>query len=174
MSAPHAPRKLFAAVDVQLDDFELELFNSLEFQLIVNTNRAFWDEEDHLSNQCLMGIEEAVERGFQEMMDRYDATPVFRILAAAHVVIQNSLYAAMNVPFPRDPDRHMQRVLDNVREIYVDVAYTPLRIEMLMMNHHAQVLQRTWRKCITDPKHPVCRRRLEHEFADLINPKSLF
>jgi len=50
----------------------------------------------------------------------------------------------------------------------VDVAYTPLRIEMLMMNHHAQVLQRTWRKCITDPNHPACRRRLQHEFDELI------
>jgi len=62
----------------------------------------------------------------------------------------------------------MERVLDNIREIYVDVAYTPLRIEMLMMNHHAQVLQRTWRKCITDPNHPACRRRLQHEFDELI------
>ena len=168
MSAPRAPRKLFAAVDVQLDDFELELFNALEFQLIVSTNRAFWEEEDCLSNQCLMGIEEAVERGFQEMMDRYDATPVFTILAAAHVVIQNAVFASMNVPYPRDPDRHIVRVLDNVREIYVDVAYTPLRIEMLMMNHHAEVLQRTWRKCITDPNHPACRRRLQREFEELI------
>jgi len=39
----------------------------------------------------------------------------------------------------------------------------------VMMNHHAQVLQRTWRKCITDPNHPACRRRLEYEFQDLMN-----
>jgi len=164
----NAPRKLFAAVDVQLDDFELELFNALEFQLIVETNRAFWDEEDCLSNQCLMGIEEAVDRGFREMMERYEETAVLRILEAARIVIQNAVFAAMHVPYPRDPDRHIVRVLDNIREIYVDVAYTPLRIEMLMMNHHAQVVQRTWRKCITDPSHPICRRRLEYEFQNLL------
>ena len=168
MSVPHAPRKLFAAVDVQLDDFELELFNSLEFQLIVGTNQAFWDEEDCLSNQCLVGIEEAVDRGFQEMMERYEGTTVLTILETARVVIQNAVFAAMHVPFPRDPDRHMARVLRNIREIYVDVAYAPVRTEMVMLNHHAQVVQRTWRKCITDPSHPACRRRLQREFECLI------
>ena len=165
----NAPRKLYAAVDVQLDDFELELFRNLEFQIIVNTNRTFWELEDHLSNQCLMGIEEAIDYGFHEMMERYEGTQVIKILRAACVVIHNAVFAAINVPYPRDPDRHMERVLDNIREIYVDVAYTPLRTEMMMMNHHAQVLQRTWRKCITDPNHPACRRRLEYEFQDLMN-----
>lgn len=165
----NAPRKLYAAVDVQLDDFELELFRNLEFQLIVNTNRAFWELEDHLGNECLCGIEEAIDYGFHEMMERYEGTPVIKILEAALGVIQNAAFAAMNVPYPRDPDRHIERVLDNIREIYVDVAYSPLRIEMLMMNHHAQVVQRTWRKCITDPNHPACRRRLAHEFEQLID-----
>ena len=164
----YAPRKLYAAVDVQLDDFELELFNELEFQLIVGTNRTFWDVEDCLSPNCLMGMEDAVDRGFKEMMERYEGTPVLAILEKARVVIQNAVFAAMHVPFPRDPDRHMERVLDNVREIYVDVAYAPLRTEMVMLNHHAQVLQRSWRKCITDPNHPACRRRLAYEFDQLI------
>jgi hypothetical protein len=166
----NAPRKLYAAVDVQLDDFELELFHALEFQLIVNTNRTFWEEEDHLSNQCLMGIEEAIDWGFDDdIVKRYNGTEVTPLLDEARVVIHNAVYAAMNVPYPRDPDRHMERVLDNIREIYVDVVYPRLRTEMVMLNHHAQVLQRTWRKCITDPSHLACRRRLEYEFQDLMN-----
>jgi hypothetical protein len=166
----NAPRKLNAAVDVQLDDFELELFNALEFQLIVNTNRTFWEDEDHLSNECLMGIEEAVDWGFDDdIAKRYDGTEVIMILDMARVVIYNAVFAAMNVPYPRNPDRHIERVLDNIGEIYVDVVYPQLRTEMLMMNHHAQILQRSWRRCITDPNHPACRRRLEYEYQDLMN-----
>ena len=72
----------------------------------------------------------------------------------------------MNVPFPRDPTWHMTRVVDNALEAYVRVIYAPLRTEMIMANHNAEVLQRTWRRCITDPEHPACKRRLAYEFNE--------
>jgi hypothetical protein len=52
--------------------------------------------------------------------------------------------------------------------VYNRVIYAPLRTEMIMANHNAEVLQRTWRRCITDPSHPACRRRLEYEFDGAI------
>ena len=76
----------------------------------------------------------------------------------------------MNVP-PQDPhihaDTHVEQVVDNALTIYNQYIYAPLRTEMIMANHHAQVLQRTWRRCVTDPNHPVCRRRLEYEFREM-------
>lgn len=73
----------------------------------------------------------------------------------------------MNVPYPADPDLHIERVVDNAMEVYNNVIYAHLRTEMIMANHNAEVLQRTWRRCITDPEHPACRRRLEYEFREL-------
>jgi len=73
----------------------------------------------------------------------------------------------MNVPWPEAEDLHIERVIDNTMAIYNRVIYAPLRTEMIMANHNAEVLQRTWRRCNTDPSHPVCRRRLEYEFRDL-------
>jgi hypothetical protein len=72
----------------------------------------------------------------------------------------------MNVPWPEVPDLHIERVVDNAMTVYNRVIYAHLRTEMIMANHNAEVLQRTWRRCITDPSHPACRRRLEYEFNE--------
>jgi hypothetical protein len=53
--------------------------------------------------------------------------------------------------------------------VYNRVIYAPLRTEMIMANHNAEVLHRTWRRCITDPSHPACRRRLMYEFDQATN-----
>lgn len=81
----------------------------------------------------------------------------------------------MNVPFPELPDLHMVAVIDNAIEVYNRVIYAHLRTEMIMANHNAEVLQRTWRRCITDPSHIACRRRLMYEFEQVKNlvPNSL-
>ena len=60
---------------------------------------------------------------------------------------------------------HIGAVINNAMAVYNRVIYAPLRTEMIMANHNAEVLQRTWRRCITDPSHPACRRRLDYEFA---------
>ena len=69
---------------------------------------------------------------------------------------------------------HIMAVINNAMAVYNRVIYAPLRTEMIMANHNAEVLQRTWRRCITDPNHPACRRRLMHEFDQATNllPKS--
>ena len=70
----------------------------------------------------------------------------------------------MNVPWPQNPDFHTERVLVNAMNV-MDY-YAAFRPEMLRVNHHAHLLQRNWRKVITDPTHPACRRRLDREFVD--------
>ena len=77
----------------------------------------------------------------------------------------------MNVPPPSMgrqlwADCHVEAVINNAMTVYNRVIYAPLRTEMIMANHNAEVLQRTWRRCITDPSHPACRRRLEYEFNE--------
>jgi hypothetical protein len=48
-----------------------------------------------------------------------------------------------------------------------------LRTEMIMVNHNCEVIQRNWRRCITDPDHPACRRRLEMDFSDFSDLKHI-
>lgn len=166
--ATHAKR--YVAVDEQLEDFEEDLRNQLEFQLILQTNRDFWREMDHLSTEDERGIEAVIDFCFPSIMKRYEnATAVTNVLQHCRILIQNVVWAAMNVPYPRDVNAHIGCVVHNAMDVYYNVIYPQLRTEMVVANHHCAVLQRTWRKCYYEPHHPICKRRLMRQFEDLTN-----
>jgi hypothetical protein len=43
----------------------------------------------------------------------------------------------MNVPWPVDPDDHIQRVIDNVMEVFNITVYANLRYEILNLDYEA-------------------------------------
>ena len=168
MATPRAPRKYTGGVDVQLDEFETDLRAALEIQLVMNTTAQYWNEMDCLSDENNATLRRVIDDCFIDLNHRYSAVPQVRtILEHCRILIQNVVWASMNVPWPAEPDLHIQRVIDNAIEVYYRNIYADLRTEMIMANHNAEVLQRTWRRCITDPRHPACRRRLEYEFREL-------
>ena len=118
------------------------------------------------------GIMRVIDMSFEDMTHRYSAVPVIsELLAYCRILIQNVVWASMNVPLPPSfqhtwADAHMERVIDNAMTVYNRQIYAHLRTEMIMANHNVEVLQRTWRRCITDPAHPACRRRLEYEYHE--------
>lgn len=167
MSAPRAPRKSTGGVDVQLEEFEEDLRHSLGFQL-VNVNHGFWAEVGELIAEDNQMIEGVIDGCFLDLKHRYqNAQAVMDLLEHCRILIQNVVWAAMNVPRPWRGEDHIGAVVGNVLAVYNRVIYAPLRTEMIMANHNAEVLQRTWRRCIADPGHPACRRRLEYEFKNL-------
>lgn len=118
-----------------------------------------------LPNGDNTSIRLVIDGCFLDMVHRYSAVlPVSAVLEHCRILIQNVVWAAMNVPFPADPGLHIEAVIDNAMYVYTQVIYAHLRTEMIMANHNVEVLQRTWRRCIADPSHPACRRRLEYEF----------
>ena len=169
MATPRAPRKSTGGVDVQLEEFETDLRAALEIQLVMNTNMGFWRETDRLSDEDNEGIRRVIDLCFVDMANRYSTVHVVsELLSYCLILIQNVVWASMNVPWPEVPDLHIERVIDNAMTVYNRQIYAHLRTEMIMANHNAEVLQRTWRRCITDPSHPACRRRLEYEFNDAL------
>lgn len=173
MNPPRAPRKSSGGVDVQLEEFETDLRAALEVQLIMKTNVEYWKEKDYLSNEDVTNIGQVIDSCFLDLTHRYSMVPqISAILEHCRILIQNVVWAAMNVPMPVFVPQvwllcHIERVIENALEVYTRVIYAPLRTEMIMANHHTEVLQRTWRRCVSDPSHPICRRRLEYEFRDL-------
>lgn len=163
-------RSPYVAVDVQLEDFEHDLRNQLEFHLIVAINREYWMEHDHISADDERGIEDVIDFTFQSIIKRYEnANDVTNVLQHFRILIQNVVWSSMNVPWPRDPNNHASRVVHNALEVFYKVIYDHLRTEMIMANHHCEVLQRTWRKCYYEPHHPICKRRLLRQFEDIIS-----
>lgn len=174
MSAPRAPRKSTGGVDVQLEEFETDLRAALEFQLGLRVNHAHWIETGELLQEDNQFTERVIDAAFMDLAHRYqNAIGVIEILEHCRILIQNVVWAAMNVPILYI-DAHIEAVINNALQVYNRVIYAHLRTEMIMANHNAEVLQRTWRRCITDPNHPACRRRLMYEFEQVTNqdPKS--
>lgn len=170
MATPRAPRKSTGGVDVQLDEFETDLRAALEIQLIMNTDMDYWHQMNCLSDDDNEAIRRVIDLCFLDLTHRYSPVPsVTAILEHCRILIQNVVWAAMNVPIHGAYGHswvsdHIERVIDNTMTVYNRVIYAPLRTEMIMANHNCEVLQRTWRRCITDPSHPACRRRIEFEF----------
>lgn len=167
----NAPRKLVAAVDVQIDDFELNLRERLEYQLIFVTDRDFWLEFDTLNPEDFKALEDVIDLSFINIINLYkNVTSVVNILQHSRILFQNIVWAGMNTPFPHNIMFYIDRVIDNAFEVYFNVVYPNLRTEMLTANRRCFRLQQTWRRCYYEPDHPVCRRRLLREFEELDAP----
>jgi len=166
MSAPRAPRKSTGGVDVQLEEFEEDLRGLLELQLGHAVDRHFWYENAQLSDEDNLLTAQAIDGAFFDLMHRYQSVPnVIDILDHCRILIYNVVWAAMNVTIQYAwADTHIEAVINNAMAVYNRVIYAHLRTEMIMANHNAEILQRTWRRCITDPAHPACRRRLNFEY----------
>ena len=52
--------------------------------------------------------------------------------------------------------------------------YANLRTEMTMVNHSAHIIQRKWRRSITDPAYLVCRKRLMYEFKKISSEMDMY
>lgn len=165
-----APRKSRVPVDYQLDSFETTLRAHLAYQMAMNVDQNYWRDHDAPDPTSLAHLTQAVNVSLDDICIQYESVRIIsNLLEHTRILLQNSIWSAMNVPYPRDPVVHMDRVIENALRVYFEVIYAHLRTEMIMANHNAEVLQRTWRRCITDPSHSACRRRLMYEFNQCIN-----
>lgn len=169
MEAPRRDRRS-AAVDAQLADFETGLRDRL-FTQLMNIDREYWWHLGAISGEDATAIGHAVTESLAELKHRYSASEgVITTLNFCEVLIRNVVWAAMNVPAPAPgawTGLHEQAVIDNALTVYNQNIYALLRTEMIMASHHAEVLQRTWRRCYYEPEYIVCRRRLLRQFNEL-------
>ena len=151
-------------VDQQLDRLETQIRIELQFQLSVHVPRRYWEHMNELDNATNENIQATLRDVFAPWIIMYRHTIVETILIQCRDVLVQVVWAAMNVPYPREPDLHIESVVRNAHYVYMQMVYAPLRTEMIMANHSVEVIQRTWRKAIADPSYVICRRRLLSEF----------
>lgn len=168
MQSIRARRIPSKSVDVQIDEFEGSLRITLEYNLLYGVNRRYWHEMDELDPKDIQSINNAIRVTMIDLRYTYKhSTEIMNLLNNAQVLIQNVMWASMNVPFPANPDFHIGRVINNTLEVYWREIYALLRTEMIMTNHAVGLVQRNWRRCISNPEHIACRRRLLHEFQSI-------
>jgi hypothetical protein len=154
-------------VDAELDEFEDNLRHVLDYHLVVSPDWAYWEEVDAPNREFFQGLDAAIVHVHQHLIDKYNGTTVVPIVQNLCEILRVTARASMNVPFPRYPELHAHAVSNNLIDVYTEIAYAPLRTEMIMINHFASYIQRNWKRVNTDPSHPVCRNRLLREFSDL-------
>ena len=144
------PRPATGGVDAQLRDFEDDLRNAL----------------------YMTPVKDAVTGAFLDISHRYSAFPdVINMIAMSKILIQAVATAAERTLLTATPnvvdDPADSWITAIVFQAYWEHLYYPLRDAMIEANHHVSIIQRTWKRCVTDPEHPACRRRLELEFNEL-------
>jgi hypothetical protein len=171
MNAPIKPR--YAYVDDQINRLEEDIRRAI----MSIEEIAYWEEVGEISPRDVTIMNTGIYEAFRPLMVAYESSKeVSELIERAIILIQNCAWCAMNLPFINMPNVHVDMVCENVMRVFNRMIYSSLRTEMIMANHHCEVIQRIWRRCITDPAHPACQRRLEFDCAefsrDLMSLKS--
>ena len=160
MEAPIKPR--YTYVDTQITHLE----DAIREAILEPVNEVLWDENGELTAADVATLNQGIVDAFHPLRVAYESShEVSEALVNSLILIQNCAWCGMNLPFLNSPYEHQLLVYQNVQTAFNRVCYSGLRTEMIMANHNCEIIQRSWRRCITNPNHPACRRRLEMDFA---------
>lgn len=148
-------------VSVVLQDFVDELVNNLSETVI---NYDFWWELDEIDAESMTRLHNTVDLIFNYFFRIYkDFQRVTELVIRARETIKMALSVAMDVPFPQS-NFHFPRVIDNIMFMFTENFRNDIYYAMIEANHSVHILQRYWRRSVSDPNFLACRRRLENEF----------
>lgn len=107
-------------VDDKLYNLEMCLRNNVQFYLSVNTDREFWKRENKFRYRNAREVKKIIKDTFGDLGDEDTVA-----------VLEHCVWMGMNVEYPSDPDRHIDRVVDNLIEVYIIHVYALLRTKMI-------------------------------------------
>ncbi len=119
--------------DDVLDTFERRIRNALDAYLMNYTDRVFWEQNNKLRYRNAREMNEVLVEAFNPMYDKYPKLE--KVLDDSLMLLQQCAWVGMNVPWPVDPDDHIQRVVDNVMEVFNIIVYANLRFEILELQY---------------------------------------
>lgn len=156
-----------ASVDDQLNAFEDSLRAQLVGTLVFHFDLEQWLAANEPAADDLMELDRVFREVFNQIQHKYRGTPVEDVLHRCRTVLGQVAWAAINVPMTHAIGDHLMAVVDNIIQVYIALFYADLRTEMIMVNHNSQVIQRSWKRAVSNPRHSLCRRRLLREFDAL-------
>jgi len=157
-----------------MDELIESLSEELGFQLTIHTDMRQWEAMNRLETDDLENINATIRDVFAPWIRRYAYTTVVPIIQHCRNALCYVVWASMNVPFPRDPFEHIDRVVENTINVIRLTVYESLQHEMLMANHYAHLIQRNWRRVIVDPSYSACRKRLMYEFKKISSETDMY
>jgi hypothetical protein len=116
-----------------LDTFERRIRNALDAYLLNSTDRVYWEQNNKFRYRNAREMNEVLVDAFTPMYEKYPKLE--KVLDDSLMLLQQCAWVGMNVPWPVDPDDHIQRVVDNVMEVFNIIVYGNLRFEILNLDH---------------------------------------
>lgn len=154
-------------MEAELTLFENDLFGQLEFYIKVELGRTVWETNDAPAEREFDALNGIMDQAFDTLATKYHSDQMFDIIYDTQIHLENALWLSLNVPWPRDFERHTDQCLANVRVIFTQLAANDLLTEMTLLTTRAQVIQEQWRMAIANPRFAVCRKRLRRELTEL-------
>ena len=168
MEAPRKPR--YAGVREQLDALEDDIRNYLTRSLFFSVNHAYWYEMDEQAVDTVEEISNSVVEAFDTIIRVWESVEDVRLtLETAREVFKHTVAACIDVARPEDGQDFMVRVLANMVRLFTHQFRPRIECVMIPYEHCVEIIQRSWRRCSSDPAHFVCRRRLLRDFDSMAN-----
>ena len=124
--------------------FERRIRDGLEFYLVVNTDRTYWEQNNKFRYKNVREVNQVLKEVFDSMHEIYPSLQ--HVFNENLTLLQQCTWVGMNVPWPVDPDDHIQRVIDNVMEVFNITVYANLRYEILNLDYEAH--SKLWKVCL--------------------------
>jgi len=115
--------------------FERRLYDRLKSYLFEHTDRVYWEQNNKFRYRNVREVNQMFKDVFSHMYMTYPSLE--RVFDENLTLLQQCTWVGMNVPWPVDPDDHIQRVVDNVMEVFNITVYGNLRCEILNIDHEA-------------------------------------
>ena len=111
-------------VDTRLTNLANKFRETLSDYLVTKTDRTFWKQNNKFRYRNSREVDDLLIDLFEDFEDSI-------------ILLKQCIWVGMNVPWPADPDAYIQRVVDNVMEVFDTIVYGNLRYEILELNHEA-------------------------------------
>lgn len=166
MEAPRKPR--YAGVREQLDGLESYIRTFLEHAFIYEINHAFWDVTGTHAPHTNEEIASAITESFDFIIRRWESIRDVRlVLEMYRDIFKDTVLACIDVSRPYHAHEFLGRVLTNMDTLFSRQFRPRIEYVMIPYEHCVEIIQRSWRRCSSDPEHLACRRRLLREFESL-------
>ena len=138
------------------------LSHDLDFHLVVFINRRYWEQNNTIDLDQMKDLFDIVNEEFLYIIEpdiQYMIMVALRctLLSRPYPDVYENAYACEDVY--ELAVRNVQRILMDYRD--------RLKRSLHLAHHSALIIQKQWRKCITNPEYKACKNRLFREFENL-------
>jgi hypothetical protein len=153
-------------VRVQIADLREDLEICM-YRASFEMDPVYWNDMERPSRESLDLFKNGISRAFDYILDRWKPIhEVCTVLKHARESCKDYAYVGLNVPYPVAFDIYIVSVCENIIYIF-DQNYVGTLTDTMLKNVSKIInFQRKWRHVVTYPDHPICRRRLLHEYEE--------